>query len=203
MISYKEIALNDERNTYIISFSFSLIMMILILFYSPSVEVVDNPEFDQNIQIINIDKIAAPKRLVKREISTEEGTPTDEKIVERAKGTSLEESAVDIAFFPSIAPPRPVGKLKRYYPKSAREKNIEAVVNVSLLINVDGKIISVKIIRVRLSKNLPPEISSNLIKAFSRDAKKILLGEQFTPAIVQGKRVPIKMILPLNFKLEN
>jgi hypothetical protein len=38
---------------------------------------------------------------------------------------------------------------------------------------------------------------------FASDTKKILLGAQFSPPIVNGKRSPIKMRLPLKFKLED
>ncbi len=96
-----------------------------------------------------------------------------------------------------------MGKLRRIYPQSAREMNLEATLNVELLVAPDGRVKRVQIIGIRLSKDLPPESYGRLVKDFSRAAVQILLGAQFTPPIVQGKKVPIKMELPLKFRLDS
>jgi len=191
----------EEKYNYIVSFLLSFVILAFVLFYTPSVEIADTQNLEQRLQIINIDQLASPKRVTKKEISHEKGESASEATVERARGTSLDAKAVDIAFYPNIAPPRPLSKFKRLYPKIAREQNVEAVLNTVLLISDEGKVLSVNVVAVRLSKSLPPELYSMLSIAFSKDAVKILLGAQFTPPIVEGKRVPIKMELPLRFKL--
>ncbi len=202
MTSYTELLIKEEKYAYLVSLAISLLMVGFILFYTPSVELVENEESESQIHLINLDKISAPKRKVKRAISTEKGDSTTEETVDRAMGTSLSDNAVDIAFYPNIVPPKPLGKLKRIYPKIAREKGVEAVLNTVLVISAEGKVMSVNVVAVRLSKSLPPDIYGIISAAFSRDAVKILLGAQFSPPVVEGKRVPIKMEIPLRFKLD-
>jgi hypothetical protein len=200
--SYTELLVKEEKYAYLISFAVSLLITGITLFYSPSFEISEQTETESSIHLINLDKISAPKRIVKKAISTEEGDPTTEETVDRARGTSLSENAVDLAFYPNIVPPRQIGKLKKIYPKIAKEKNVEAVLNTVLLISVEGKVLSVNVVAVRLSKSLPPKIYGAISAAFSRDAVRILLGARFTPPVVEGKRVPIKMEIPLRFKLD-
>lgn len=201
MTSYTDLV-KEEKYAYLVSLGFSLLMAGFILFYTPSVELVENTQTESQIHIINLDKISAPRRKVKKAISTENGDPTTEETVDRAQGTSLSENAVDLAFYPNIVPPKPLGKLKRIYPKIAKEKSVEAVLNTVLLISAEGKVTSVNVVAVRLSKSLPPDVYGIISAAFSRDAVKILLGAQFSPPVVEGKRVPIKMEIPLRFKLD-
>jgi hypothetical protein len=127
---------------------------------------------------------------------------TDVNKVERAVGTSDEETAVDISFFPNIAPPRPIGRLKKIYPGSASERGIEATLNLELLISANGKVKNVSILGVKLSKELPPEVYAEISRDFAKAARKILLGQQFTPPIVEGKRVPIRTDWLFRFRLE-
>lgn len=194
----------EEEHPYLFSLILSLLFISYILFSTPSIDTTTE-QFNPNeyIQIVNIDKIQAPKRIVKKQVSTEEGNLDEsEPVVERAVGTSDDANAVDIAFFPNIAPPRPVGRLKKRYPKKAREMNIEAVLNIELLVAADGIVKNVRILGIRLSKALPPELHLQLSKEFSKDVLKILIGAQFTPPIVHGKQVPIKMEMPLRFRLD-
>ncbi len=123
--------------------------------------------------------------------------------MERAYGASDDPNAVDLAFQPNVVPPRPIGKLKKYYPQAAREKGVEAVINVELLIASNGRVKAVRVLGIRLSKALPPETHSEMAKAFARDAIKILQVVRFSPPVVQGKNVPVKFEMPLRFRLED
>jgi hypothetical protein len=193
----------EENHPYQFSGICALLFFCFLLFHSPGMETIDNDTMStDNIQFIDIDTIQAAKRVVKKEISTDEAdTSADTNNVERAVGTSDESSAVDLSFFPNIVPPRPVGRLKKLYPKIAKERDIEALVQVELLIAVNGKVKNVTIIGIRLSKALPKDIHTKIAKAFAQDALKIFMGAQFSPPIVNGKRVPIKMETPLKFRL--
>ncbi|HOF34827.1 MAG TPA: energy transducer TonB [Spirochaetota bacterium] len=104
---------------------------------------------------------------------------------------------------PNVIPPKPVGKLKKTYPKSARDAKVEATVATEISIDINGKIISVRILGVKLSKTVSLEIQKLLKNDFGKETLNILMGAQFTPAIIDGKRSPIKMELPLKFKLED
>ncbi|MCP4133919.1 MAG: hypothetical protein GY754_23315 [bacterium] len=201
MKRFREFLTWGIKHPYTISFFVALAHMLFILFYASAVEIVTDPEVSETIQILSIDKIAAPRRVVKKQISTEEGDPVEDQTIDRSKGTSLEESAVDMDFYPSIAPPRPAEKLKELYPSIGREEEVEALLNVELVILPNGKVASVKVRGVRLSKSYPPEMRNRLWAAFSAEAVKILLGAKFTPPVIQGKKIPVRMDFPLNFKL--
>ncbi len=193
----------QEEHPYLVSFAMSMAIAVFTLFFTAPIYVVDTPEPTDMLQFVNIDTVSAPRRVVKRQLSTTAGETVDTASPDRAIGTVDDANAVDIAFFPNIVPPRPVGKLRRIYPQSAREMNLEATLNVELLVAPDGRVKRVQIIGIRLSKDLPPESYGRLVKDFSRAAVQILLGAQFTPPIVQGKKVPIKMELPLKFRLDS
>lgn len=195
----------DDEHPYLISFLLSCAVVAWVIFHSPSVDVEDSDFLNQTdtIQFIDLDRISAPKRIVRKDYSaTTTDTTADADNVDRATGTSDAENAVDLSFMPNIAPPRPVGNLRKIYPQSAREQGVEAVVNVELLIGVDGIVKNVRIIGIRLSKAMPGDIGNLLNREFTRDAVKILLGARFTPPVVNGQKVPIRMEMPLKFRLE-
>lgn len=194
----------DLKHPYLFSFTFSLIVVLYALIRTPSLDVIDeNLTPTDLIQFVKIEEMQAPKRIVKKEITVEDSTDVSEDTsnVERAVGTSDDADAVDISFFPNIAPPKPIGRLKKLYPDSGKEMNIEAVVNVELLIASNGRVRNVKILGVVLTKALPSAIHSKIAGDFARDALKILRGARFSPPVVNGKRVPIKMEMPLKFRL--
>jgi len=194
----------EKRYPYAFSFVLACAVTAYLLFSTSSLEVTDRDLTPtEHITFIDMDTIQAPKRVVKRDVSATDGEVSEDTTnVDRATGTSDDANAVDISFFPNIAPPKPVGRLKKRYPKAAKEKGIEARVMVELLISSGGKIRNVSILGVRLSKELPPDIYAQISKEFARDARKILLGAQFTPPVVNGRQVPIKMEMPLKFRLE-
>ncbi|MCU0846177.1 MAG: energy transducer TonB [Spirochaetes bacterium] len=194
----------ESRHPYEFSFLVSALFMGFLLFSSESLDVNSEDLIPmENIQFVDMETVQSPRRIVKKDLSIDKSdTAEDSADVERAVGTNDDPNAVDLAFFPNIAPPRPVGRLEKRYPKAAREMNVEAVINVELLISSTGKVRNVSILGIRLSKALPPEVHAKIAKEFARDAKIILLGAQFSPPVVNGRRVPIKMEMPLKFRLE-
>ena len=62
-------------------------------------------------------QIEYPERVVKQEVSTEEGEVAPETTT-RATGSADYENAVDLAFYPNIAPPKLQSKLKKKFPSS-------------------------------------------------------------------------------------
>ncbi len=196
----------DDDHPYFASFIFSSAITGFVLFVTPY-ESVNEADLtpSENIEFINIDDMQlAARRVVKKEISTEKSDTADSnpEPVEKATGTSDDPNAVDLAFYPNIAPPRPIGQLKKLYPNIAKEMSVEAIVNVELTINEDGKVVYVKIIGIRLSKPLQNDMTAVVTKAFTADTIKILNGAQFTPPVVDGKHIPVKMVMPLKFRLE-
>ncbi len=191
-----------DEYPYRVASSLSAFFMIWIIFFAPfgdsSGRDISIPEV---IEFINIDTMESAKRVTKQEVSSESESVSEKAEVKRAVGTSAD-SAVDLSFYPNIAPPRPIGRLQKRYPRSAMDMNVEAVVNVELLISSEGRVQNVRIIGIRLSKSIPPEVSSRLMNDFSEDAKKILMGARFTPPVVEGRNIPIKMEMPLRFRIE-
>lgn len=193
----------DEKHPYFVACILSMMIISFSLFYTSFLDISENYTPTEKLDIIDIDTIRAPKRIVKKTISTEKGEITEKSPIQRAKGTSDLENAVDIAFFPNIAPPKPIGRLKKIYPANARQKDIEATLFVEILIDHTGKVRRVNIIGARLSKDLPPDSYAAITKAFGKAAIKILMASRWTPSIINGKKVPIRMELPLEFRLEN
>ncbi|MGB4267623.1 MAG: energy transducer TonB [Spirochaetota bacterium] len=192
----------QEQHPYIFSFIISSSIAIFTLFFTAPIYVEDMPEVADSLEFIIIETVTAQsKRIATKEISTTTGQATP-STTDRAIGLSDESEVFDISFYPNIVPPKPIGALKKIYPQSAREKNVEANVNVELVIAPDGKVSAVQILSIRLSKDLPPEQYNVLSKEFSKAAYSILTQARFTPPIINGQRVAIKMELPMQFKLE-
>ncbi len=192
------------RHPYEFSFLLSALFMAYLLFSSESLDINrEDLSSMENIQFIDMETVQSPRRIVKKDVSQDKTDSADQSAdVERAMGVSDDANAVDLAFFPNIAPPRPIGRLEKRYPKIASELNVEAVINVEILISSTGKVRNVSVLGIRLSKALPPDIHAKVAKEFARDAKIILMSAQFSPPVVNGKRVPIKMEMPLKFRLE-
>jgi hypothetical protein len=191
----------DEKHPYLIPLFISLVVSVVILFYTSPIYVADMDMTSETLEFVNLESVSTPARVVKRDISADTGE-AEVSATERAIGTSDQESPIDISFYPNIAVPKPIGRLKKIYPKSARQQDIDATVIIEILIAPDGIVRKVNVLSVRLSKALPDELNRKLSGEFSSASVKILLGAQFSPPIVNGKRVPIKMELPLNFRMD-
>lgn len=111
--------------------------------------------------------------------------------------------AVDIGYMYNAIPPRLIGQLKKYYPKSARQQNIEAVVNTELYIGADGIVKYIRVIGIRLSKELPTELQARIENDFKVNTIRTLKGAQFTPFVLDGKNVPIKMEMPVSYQFND
>lgn len=204
-VLHNKLAQFDTEHPYIISTIISVLIITLLVFYAAPFELTEEDfASPDRIEFIDIDMIEsqAIKRSVKKDYSSEEGEVSSSN-VERATGTSDDANALDLAFHPNIAPPKPIGEIKKRYPKIAREKNVEALVTVQILIASTGKVKSVNILRIKLFKEFPPELHSKIAKAFARDAVKTFTSVRFTPPIVNGKKAPVKMDMSLRFRMEN
>lgn len=192
----------QQEHPYIFSFIISLFIAAFTLFFTAPIYVADMPEENDMLEFINIDTYTAlSKRITSKDISTTQGDVIP-SATDRAIGLSDDSEVYDISFNPNIVPPKPIGSLKKIYPQSAREYNVEAKVNLEIVISPDGKVVNVHVLSIRLSKDLPSEQYNLLSKEFSKAAYTILTQARFTPPIINGQRVAIKMELPMQFKLE-
>ena len=81
-----------------------------------------------------------------------------------------------------------VGKKIRY-PKIAREMGIQGVVYVGFVVTSEGKISDPKVLR-----SLAKPLDQEAIRLITEDVK-------FTPGYHQGNAVPVRMVLPVRFRL--
>lgn len=81
-----------------------------------------------------------------------------------------------------------IGK-KIKYPKIAREMGIQGVVYVGFVVTSEGKISEPKILR-----SLAKPLDDEAMRLLNEDMK-------FTPGYHQGNPVPVRMVLPIRFRL--
>ena len=81
-----------------------------------------------------------------------------------------------------------IGK-KIKYPKIAREMGIQGVVYVGFVVTSEGKISEPKVLR-----SLAKPLDDEAIRLLNEDMK-------FTPGYHQGNPVPVRMVLPVRFRL--
>lgn len=104
------------------------------------------------------------------------------------------ESPADSIYLECDKMPEPVGGMaaimgKVVYPKEAMEAKIQGMVVVSGVINENGNVISVK-------------VEKSLGHGCDEAALKALKETKFTPGENKGKKVKVKVALPVMFKLE-
>ena len=81
-----------------------------------------------------------------------------------------------------------IGK-KVQYPRIAKEMGIQGVVYVCFIVDAEGKVIE-------------PKILKSLAKPLDEEALRVITKEvKFTPGYYQGKAVPVRMVLPIRFRI--
>lgn len=194
------------RHPYMSSSVLSSVIITVILF-------VPMPEGISRVSMIPIDAVEftdidllwtrASRRVTNPGYAVNGTGETNPLSIDRqASGTSDDPEAEDLSFGPSIVPPKPVSTLVKRYPAIARELEVEAELNLELLIMSDGKVSSVRVTGIRLLKTLPPDLHTRVAEAFAHDAVEILKQARFTPPIVQGKQVPVRFEIPMHFRLD-
>ena len=78
---------------------------------------------------------------------------------------------------------------KVQYPRIAREMGIQGVVYVGFIVDPEGKVIE-------------PKILKSVAKPLDEEALRVITKEvKFTPGYYQGKAVPVRMVLPIRFRI--
>ena len=74
-------------------------------------------------------------------------------------------------------------------PRIAREMGIQGVVYVGFIVDPEGKVIE-------------PKILKSVAKPLDEEALRVITKEvKFTPGYYQGKAVPVRMVLPIRFRI--
>ncbi len=81
-----------------------------------------------------------------------------------------------------------IGKKIRY-PKIAKQMGIQGVVYVGFVVTIEGKVSEAKVLR-----SLAKPLDKEAIRLVTEDIK-------FTPGYHQGNAVPVRMVLPIRFRL--
>jgi outer membrane biosynthesis protein TonB len=153
-----------------------------------------------DLEFVDIELIQPPQQEVDKEISTDDGEITAKR-VSRASGVS-KDKAVDLAFYPNVAPPKMVGRAKKLFPVIARDNDVEAVVHTEVMIDAEGVVRNVNVMHVRFSKEVSEDIKAEMRRAFIRDTKNIIMSARFTPAVINGEKKAVLMQYPVTFELE-
>ena len=75
------------------------------------------------------------------------------------------------------------------YPKVAKQMGIQGVVYVGFVVTIEGKVSEPKVLR-------------SLAKPLDKEALRLVTEDiKFTPGYHQGNAVPVRMVLPIRFRL--
>lgn len=84
--------------------------------------------------------------------------------------------------------PRATVRMSPLYPSTLRKDGVEGSVMVEFDVDSKGRVVNA---RVRGSTN----------RAFEEPTLRAVLQWRFEPGLVQGRPVPFRMVIPVNFKL--
>lgn len=190
----------EERHPYETSFVLSLCLLASIFWMGNTNILVSDTPPPETITLLNIEEIQSAPRTVKKQITeSEEKIETEQE--DRAKGIS-DDQTVDLAFYPNVAPPRLISRLNKRYPTEAKLLEIEATVYAELEISKEGRVTGIRVINVQLTKDLPAEKKSEIIQEFAKEVKRMLQAARFSPPVVNGQNVGIRLEQAIRFRLE-
>jgi outer membrane biosynthesis protein TonB len=181
-------------------FGFVAIFIIaIIVFLAPKEILISGDEPVEVLEFVDVTAISP-----NQDKDKSEDDPNNKEVDQNKfdKIENLRKQAEDLSFFPNISAPRPIGRLKQYFPESARQQRIEATLYLELLIDASGKVRALKVLRGKLSKNLPTPAKTKMLAEFAKSARRSLLGQKFTVTKINGVPKPIITEFPLNFTLE-
>jgi len=180
--------MNDifDKHPYILSMLLSTVILTSMFFYAPASSLSDAPEKIENLEFVQLDKVLSPKRVTKKKVSTKEGDPQNEN-EQRAKGNNSSNEALDLSLYPNIVPPTLLGKLKKDFPISARDANVEATVLTRLVIDKKGKVINVRVLGIKLSKQLPLSQEIKINDDIKASVRRMYQSARFSVTIHNGK----------------
>lgn len=82
-----------------------------------------------------------------------------------------------------------------HYPAMAREANIQGIVYMRFIVELDGSISNIEMIKDNTG-------GGGLKQAATRAIKKMAKNKKFVPGQQNGRAVRVRMVVPINFKLK-
>jgi periplasmic protein TonB len=133
--------------------------------------------------------VGTPKPVLDAE-ATQETAPTQQDIAGNTNSdTTRGDGIPDIdAFVPHEVEPKPLSPLKIKFPEAARNIGIEGTTFVKALIDLDGTVMNVVVLR-----GLHPIIDSAAVQG--------LYNAKYSPALQNGKPVRVWIMYPIRFNL--
>ncbi|MEO1023268.1 MAG: TonB family protein [Bacteroidota bacterium] len=203
------------RNSYILFFQIGLILALLLVIFVVKSTIKDTPP---NVEVMDTSfvPLSNPAPIIKRENPPPPLKPA--VLLEQPDNSPIDDDPIDFGSFEDAVPinslpPRPdkneddepvaphmveqypeiIGGLKALYkhityPKMAQELNIEGKVAVQFIINKQGGVEELEIIR---------SLGHGLDEAVLDALRKV----RFTPGVQNGRLVRVKMIQSVNFRL--
>ena len=185
-----------QKRPYWFSFLLALSFSSLVTFLRIS-EIYNPSEIFE--EAMDLTDVRISREKPKEDKNQEENT--SQETYPQFSDKKIEAAAADLSFMPGITPPRIVKSGPKKYPPLARKKGIEAVIYLEVLLYKNGKVAGVKILYVELNKQLPALIQKKIQRSFAIASLNFLKQSVFSPPIINGENMPIKMEVPLNFKL--
>ena len=180
-----------QKHDYFVAFLIAFIISSVVIFYRSSTLYFQDEIPEDLFEFLEVN------------VSEPNESSSSEEIDPNQVIASIEAKAIDLSFMSGVDTPRLIGGLKKIYPPMARRVSLEAVVLVEVLINVDGSVVNVKVIGVKLSKTLPLLTKQQMQNAFSLASIQMLKKARFTEPYVNGKNIPVKLEIPMDFELED
>ena len=131
-----------------------------------------------------VEEFAPGDSMAAKNVADEKTFPVE--IKEKGIDTSLFHTDYEVAPEPANGP----NSIKRrlYYPQRARDAKIEGVVNVEAMINEWGDVVKATVIK-------------GLGYGCDDAAQTVIFYTKFKPAMIKGKTIKSKIVLPVEFKL--
>jgi len=179
------------QNRFAIFSSFSMGAQLAFIAYAyiPHVNLFQEEKVYEEIAFVTAVKLADP--VVQKETPSEGEIKETDKLEKKqeemedpriatAQNPYLVGATIPVDLTPDIIPE---------YPIEARSKGIEGVVTLEVVIGDEGKVLKVR----ALNKPLGYGLEESAIKAFLR--------KKFQPAILEGKPITVKVLIPVQFRL--
>lgn len=130
-----------------------------------------------------------PTRTLTQGPPSETSETTDGHSDDHSNSTSMTgRSLVPVPFYQLDTMPQMIRRTQPVYPENMRRLGRDGTVKLSVLIDSHGQVVSVEIIE-------------SAGKAFDQAAVDAIRQSRFTPALVDQKAVPVRIILPVRFSL--
>lgn len=95
-----------------------------------------------------------------------------------------------------------LAQTKPVYPFSMRARNVQADVLLDFFVTSEGQVVGIKVVKIETSPALKDAAEMEAHLEFGAAASEAVAKWSFEPGVKDGKPVPSKMRVPIQFRLE-